>query len=413
MNAIVWTYPLRLAVALTLGFLIGLERESTEISRKQRVYAGIRTYSIISLFGFACAWLSYNQVVYAIPVGILSVTALVVSEYFSKIKTGRFGWTSEISAVLTFVIGALAFESDIWLPMALGIITIILLSQKTDLENFVEQLDKGEFLGVLKFLLVTLIILPVLPNQEYTQFKLNPARIWEIVILVSSIGFVGYYLSKKLGNRAGLWLSGLLGGIVSSTAVCVAVGRTAQRAPEQSWDALQASILASSVMYPRILVLVAILNPAFLRPMAWKLLLLAAIGVVISVGFSKHTPPSQEVNLASPQNPFEIKPALLFGALYTILTIITIFVTKTFGNAGLLLLSGIVGVTDIDPYVLSLIHDTAQVETILVSAIIIAMMSNTITKGIYFGVLAKQIRKETFLRFGIWALLHIPLIFFG
>lgn len=404
------SHPVRFGVALCLGLLIGLERESAELARKQKFRAGVRTYAILSLFGFACAWLFSLNVKFALPAGLLAVTALVFIEYAAKIQAGRLGWTSEIAALLTFVVGALCLLADIWVPLSLGVVNLFLLSEKSQLENYVDRLDKAEFLAVIKFLLVTLIILPVLPDKAYTQFKLNPVHIWEIVIMVSSIGFVGYFLSKKLGSKLGLWFSGMLGGIVSSTAVSVAVGRIAQRDAEQSASALQASILASSVMYPRILVLIALINPSFAPHLLWKLLLLAAIGALLSIRLRTGKPSPEKSSVTPSQNPFEIRPALLFAALFALLSVITELVTGYFGTTGLLTLSAVVGVTDIDPYVLSLVRGSAAVEPVLVSAIIVAMMSNTIVKGIYFGTLAKSVRKEALIRYAIWALLHLPLI---
>lgn len=405
-----WSHPLRFGVALCLGLLVGLERESAERLREQRFRAGIRTYAILSLFGFACAWLFTLKVKFALPAGLVAVTALVLAEYAAKIQAGRLGWTSEIAALLTFVVGALSLLADIWVPLALGVVNLFLLSEKSQLESYVERLDQAEFLAVVKFLLVTLIILPVLPDREYTQFKLNPVHIWEIVIMVSSIGFVGYFLSKKLGSKLGLWFSGMLGGIVSSTAVSIAVGRIAQKDPEQSGSALQASILASSVMYPRILVLIYLINPAFAPRLVWKLGILTLIGLLLSLRTSSGTPSTGERSIAPSQNPFEIRPALFFAALFALLSVITALVMRAFGNAGLAILSAVVGVTDIDPYVLSLVRGSATIEPILVSAIIIAMMSNTLVKGAYFGALAKAVRKESLIRYGVWALLHIPLI---
>ena len=405
-----WTTQLRFVVALVLGFLVGLERETAGVERKAHVFAGVRTYTLTSLYGFGCAWLFHLDVNLALPAGLISVAALVLAEYLSKTKEGATGWTSEVAALLTFGIGALALLADIWVPMALGIIGTVLLSEKAEFGHYVERLDKAEFLAVLKFMLITLIILPVLPNQDFTEFKLNPSRIWQIVILVSSIGFVGYFLSKRLGSQVGLWLSGLLGGFVSSTAVSVAAGRIAQRAPEQSESALQASLLASSVMYPRTLVLVAVVNPAFIGLLGWKLLVLTAIGLALSVRIKARCQSSEETVVGASQNPFEIRPALVFAALFAVLAVITVLVQQIWGNTGLVLLSTFVGFTDITPFVLSLIHNTAQVQAALVSAILIAMMSNTIVKGLYFGALAKGTRKETFWRYGVWAVLHLPLI---
>ncbi len=412
MNSFEWTLELRFIVALALGFLIGLERESAGVERKGKFFAGVRTYTLISLFGFGCAWLYHLTATFTIAVGLLVVGALVLVEYMAKQKEGRFGGTSEIAALLTYIIGALALLADVWISMALGIISTLLLSEKAEIEKYVEKLNKSEFLAVLKFLLVTLIILPALPNKEYTQFNLNPTHIWQIVIMVSTIGFVGYFLMKKLGSKVGLWASGLLGGMVSSTAVSFAVGRIAKNNPAEGSNALQASLLASSVMYLRILIIIWIINPAIVPVLWWKLVLLAVIGIVIAFSIKSVAQRTGEHSVSTLQNPFEIKPAVFFAALFVLLSVITIWVKNIFGNIGLLILSAIVGVTDIDPFILSLVNRIQPVETIIVSAIIVAMMSNTIIKAIYFAIQAKHEQRKTFLLYGIWALLHIPLIIF-
>ncbi|WP_457654614.1 MgtC/SapB family protein [Rhodocaloribacter sp.] len=407
MENVVWTPPLRLLVALLLGILIGLERESSK--KEFEEYAGVRTFTLLSLFGFGCAWLFQLQVTLALPLGLLAVGALTVLEYLTKRQGGHRGWTSEVAALLTYVIGALALLADVWVPMALGVIATLLLAEKAQIETYVERLEKTEFLAVVKFLLVTVIILPALPDRGYTRFALNPAHIWQIVVLVSSIGFVGYFLSKRFGKRVGLWLSGLLGGIVSSTAVTVAVGRLAQRSPEQRGSALQATLLASAVMYLRILVLVWILNPAFMPDLWWRLVLLFIVGVALAVPVHPtHAVPS-EPPTSTLQNPFEIRPAVVFASLFVVLSVATTLVKNAFGDAGLLTLSALVGVTDIDPFILSLIRGSAAVSRLIVTAILLAMMSNTIVKGVYFSMLVKPVRKATLWRFGLWAALHIPL----
>ncbi|MBI5476725.1 MAG: MgtC/SapB family protein [Ignavibacteriales bacterium] len=410
MSTFEWTFELRFAVALVLGLLIGLERESASSDRKFQYFAGVRTYTLISLYGFGCAWLHHINVAMALPIGMISVTALAVVGYLAKLKDGRIGSTSEVVALVTFLIGVLTVLADVWVAMSLGIISTILLSEKADLDNFVEKLDKSEFLAVLKFLLVTVIILPVLPNQEYTQFKLNPTRVWQIVIMVSTIGFVGYFLIKKFGSRVGLWLSGLLGGIASSTAVTVATARIAKQTPEKCGDALQASIFAGSVMYLRILVLIWLINPVFVAFIWWKMVLLSIVGMVLVFGIKSKHIHADESQVTPLQNPFEIRPAMMFALFFVGLSAITILTNKFFGDAGLLALSAITGVTDIDPFILSLVQQASSVQHIFVSAIIMAAMSNTIMKGFYFIFISKQLRHEATIRYGIWAILHIPLI---
>ena len=410
MNTIEWTPQLRFAVALALGFLVGLEREGAKIEKKTMVFGGVRTHPMIAMFGFGCAWLSQIGVAFVLPAGLMAMIALTSIAYVAKIRAERFGSTTEFSAILTFVTGALALLVDIWAAMAVGVLNTILLSEKSSLETWVERLDRAEFLATLKFLLVTLIVLPVLPDQSYTRYQLNPTHIWEIVILVSTIGFVGYFLSKRLGDRVGLWLSGLLGGVVSSTAVTVAVGRTAQKSPERGRAALQAAILASSVMYMRILVLIAVIGPQLIPYIWWKCTILAGAGVVLAL-LTPGKETTEKGEVAPPlHNPFEITPALLFAALFVVLIVLTSVVRGTLGNSGLIGLGAVVGVSDIDPFILSLARPGETATGVAVSAMIIAMMSNTIAKGVYFGFLVRDERKQTAWRYLLWAAIHIPLV---
>ncbi len=411
MNTIEWTYPLRFAVALALGFLIGLERESTKIEQQKLVFGGVRTHPIISMYGFGCAWLHQIGVTFMVPMGLLSVSVLTAIAYVAKIKGERFGSTSEMSALLTFITGALALLVDVWIAMALGVVNAILLSEKARLEAFVEGLNKAEFLATLKFLVVTVIILPVLPDQEYSRFKLNPAHIWQIVVLVSTIGFIGYYLSKKFGNKVGLWLSGMLGGIVSSTAVTVAAGRLAQSQPERSSSALQGAILSGSVMYVRMLILIAAINPQLVPLIWWKLAILAVCGIPLAMRLDHSEASSDTREVPGLQNPFEITPALMFAALYVVLLVVTEVVKTSVGIEGVLALSVVIGVSDITPFVLSLIHSADATHATMIMAILIAMMSNMVARGAYFWFLARSVRKQTAWRYILWSLLHLPLIF--
>jgi len=411
MNLIEWTDELRFLVAIALGFLVGLERESRGGSISARLTAGVRTYTLVSLFGFGCAWLYRLNIDFIIPVGIIVIGGMILSSYLAKQKSGAVGWTSEIAALLTFVVGVLSLVADIWIPMALGIFTTLLLSEKAGLEQFIDKLDKSEFLAVVRFLLVTLIILPALPDKHYTQFNLNPYQIWQIVILVSSIGFVGYFLMKKFGDKMGLWLSGLLGGIVSSTAVSIAMGNIAKKNDSLANRAFQATILASSVMYLRILGIIYLLNAGIAVELWWKLITLFFIGLLLAIILHDKNSDTPAGPISSIQNPFEIKPAIIFASLFVILSVVTIWVKQFFGSAGLLALSALVGVTDIDPFIVSIISKQLPVENVIGSAILVSMMSNTVVKGIYFGFLVKRIRKKVILYFALWAAIHGILLF--
>ena len=408
-----WRVGLQLVLALALGLLVGLERERVRSETKKLYLGGVRTYPIISLFGFACAWLHTAGVAWILAAGLLAVLVLAAVGYAGKLREGRLGATSEVAALLTYVIGALVLLADIRLAMALGVINTILLSEKASMESLVVRLDKVEFLAILRFVLVTFIIYPVVPDQDFTAFHLNPARIWRMVILVSSIGFVGYFLIKKFGSRVGLWLSGLMGGIVSSTAVSITTGRMAQQDPGRAAEALQAALLASSVMYVRILALLAFFNFTLAQALAWKLAVLAVVGLVLAAsaarrGATQATPPPKPPTAL--QNPFEIRPAIVFAALFVALTILTNFAKTYFGSAGVLSLAGFSGLVDVDPFILSLAQGTPAVLQLTTQAVIVAVMSNTLIKGLYFATFARSVRAGTLWRYFLWVVAHIPLL---
>jgi uncharacterized membrane protein (DUF4010 family) len=407
-----WSLPLRFLLALGLSFLIGLERESSAVLFKGRVFAGVRTYSLIGTLGFGCALL-YQSVPWMLPAGLIGLSGLAVAGYLAKLREGHVGWTSEVATIITFVMGALCLLADIWVPMAIGIITTLLLSEKAQIEKFVENLDKTEFHAVVRFLIVSVIILPALPDREYTEFNLNPRHIWQVVVFVSSIGFAGYFLAKRFGERWGLWMSGLFGGIVSSTATSIAAGRIAGHSPDRATTALQASIIAGSVMYLRVLVLIWFVSPDFAALVWGKMVILALIGSALVFTVRGSNGASTKERVEPQHNPFEIRPALIFATLFVALSVITVFAGKYYGNTGLIALSGLVGVVDIDPFILSLVSRTGEIQGMVVTAIIVSMMSNTLVKGIYFGFQARQVRVAVLWRYGLWAALHLPVILMG
>ncbi len=400
---------IRLAVAIGLGLLVGLERERHGAAKHLATAAGIRTHILISMCGFGCAWLCRSHATLMLPAGALVVGALSVVGYLAKVREGRVGVTSEVAALLTFITGAMALLAPLWTAAAVGIINALVLSEKAMLEQRVELLSNTEFLAVLKFLIVTMVILPALPNRSFTAYALNPRHIWQVVVIVSAVGFFGYFLSLRFGAQVGMWLSAVLGGLVSSTAVTIALGRMAQRAPEQRAMALQSSLLSSAVSYGRVIVLVWLIHPGGMSEVWWKLAVLGLLGGLLALrcGSSAAEPPADAVRTL--QNPFELRPALVFAAAFTALSVLTDLVRAAYGAAGMFVMSLLVGVTDITPFVLSLVHRGMALDHVASAAIIVAMMSNTIMKGVYFGVLVKQGRAQTAWRYGAWAALHVPL----
>ena len=207
-----------------------------------------------------------------------------------------------------------------------------------------------------------------------------------------------------------MWLSGLLGGIVSSTALTIAAGRLARKSPSRGPRALQSAILASSVMYVRIIVIVAVVNPLYGMMAWWKILLIAGIGLLLSVVPAGTGDEVGTNEMESMQNPFEITPALVFAALFVVLLVVTSAVKSVLGVTGILALAGIVGVADVDPFVLSVVQNSSGMMNAGGMAVIIALMSNTAAKGVYFWFLVPGERRHTAWRYALWTLLHIPFI---
>lgn len=405
-----WTLGLRFIVALAVGLLIGLEREGGRKGSSHFFFGGIRTFPVVSLFGFTCGWLATHGAPWLLPAGLVAVTALAVTSYIEKMKTGRFGATSEMSVLLTYLAGALACVADVRFPIAIGVINTLLLSEKTLLESYVERLDRTELLATLKFLLVSVVIYPALPNVSFTAHNLNPARIWQIVVLVSAVGFFGFLLSRKLGPRLGLPLSGLLGGMVSSTAVSVATGRLAGERPEQAVPALRAALLASGVMYLRLIGLIAVFGGGFSMGLDWRLGALCLLAMLLAV-LIRRGPDEAAVpgGLPTLKNPVEISVALLFALLFVGLRVATSLSQAHFGEMGVLGLGTIAGLVDVDPFVLSAVQG-ALTGRLMMQAVLMALMINTLAKGFYFAALSRRNRVAAFWRFGVLAACHVPLM---
>jgi len=405
MGSIIWSDQVRFLLAFALSALVGLERERSRTTGNPHA-AGVRTHVLACLYGFGLAVAHRSGMPLVLPLGLASVGLIQAASFWRRSASGQYGWTSELSILVSFLLGILCLVADVWIPTAVTILGVLVLTEKAEIEHYVERLDRSEFLAVVKFLVVTCIVLPMLPDQDFTRWEINPARTWKIVVMVSSLGFVGYFLTRKLGGKMGLWVSGIVGGVVSSTAVAVATGRIAGRSPEKAGAALQAAILASSVMYLRILVLVYLVSPEFGRELSWRLPLLSVVGLILALSVPNRA--QQQDHMENLQNPFEILPAMIFAGFFTLFAVATAVVRTFMGSSGLVLLALVVGAVDIDPFILSVARGTG-VEKILITAILMAMLSNTVAKGVYFGSLAAPVRKQAFLRYGVWALLHIPL----
>ncbi len=392
----------KLFMVLFLSFLIGLEREEHKIN-KGYAFGGVRTYPLIGLVGYGMAFLSQNQII-PVAIGLGVIGGLMMISYWYKIHASqRVGFTSEISGLLTYIIGALVYHEYFWVASTLAIASLILLELKSFLENLARRFSEEDIFTFTKFLFLTLVILPILPNQNFSIFDLNPFKTWLVVVAVSSISYGSFLLQRLIKGKGGITLIALLGGAYSSTVTTVALAKESSLNPETSGNYLGAIIIATGMMYFRLALLLKIFNYNLARQLIIPFICLGSVGIL--VGFliilkcnSKIKP--HECKASHPTgNPLELKAALSFATLFVLISIITHYTITYLGNRGVYTLAGIMGITDVDPFILGLTQSGGKSVPISIASIsiLIATASNNIIKGIYAIIFSnQQIGKQSF-----------------
>ncbi|HLI29589.1 MAG TPA: DUF4010 domain-containing protein [Terriglobia bacterium] len=412
-----WLPPeaIKIVLVLLLSFLIGLEREERKAEGKHYAFGGVRTFPLIGLIGYSVALLSGGQLL-SVMLGFIAVAGFLWLSYWHKLTAlEAAGVTSELSALATYLLGALIFYGHLWIATALGVASVLLLELKTALENLSHRLAPEEVLTFAKFLLLTAVILPILPNEDFTRFHINPFKTWLVVVAVSAISYGSYLLQRLTKGQGGIILAALLGGIYSSTVATVALARKASR--EEHPHLFSGSILiASGVMYLRLVALVGIFNRKLMMTLALPFLLLAALAIVAGWLWSRKGDAASK-NLqrdSEPKNPLELGAAFLFAALFVALLVATQIVSMHLGKAGVYSLAALMGVTDVDPFILGLTQTAGVLVVLKVAsaAIVIAAASNNVIKGVYAYALAdrKTGVQSLCLLAGLAALGLVPLI---
>ena len=371
----------RFGVALVLGILVGLEREYSGESKHH--FGGIRTFAFISLLGCASAMIATEYVIWFLPLAFIGLAAMVLASYVIISEEGDFGLTTEITSLLVFICGALVYWGYLELGAALAVIVTLFLSLKVKLHALAARISQEDILAALKFAIITVIILPILPNRTYGPLDvLNPYNIWLMVVFISGVNFIGYVLVKVLGSQHGIGLTGLLGGLVSSTAVTLSFSHRSQEEPVLGRDFALAITVASTTMFPRVLFEVYILNQALVYSLLAPLLAAAGVGLVacLYLWFSSRSHERGEVSVS---NPFELGPAIQFGLLFAIILFVSKAAQVYVGETGVYLSSVLAGLTDVDAITLSMASLAgADVSyTVAARAVTLAALSNTLVKG--------------------------------
>ena len=376
-----------LGVALALGLLIGLERgwESRERAEGRRI-AGLRTYGLIGLLGGVFALLGERLGAAILGFGFLGLAVLLVAAYYRRFRlSGDLGITSMVAALLTFGFGALAVMDHLFLATAAAVVTTLLLDLKPRLHAWLRKLTPEEINASFELLLISVVLLPILPNQGYGPWQaLNPYAIWWMVVLITGIGFIGYFAMKIGGARHGALLTGITGGLVSSTAVTLTLSRFAREQPGHRAAMASGILAACGTMFPRILLLASVINPALFTPMALPVAVATGIIYLAAWGLWRGAGEQTGQETLPLSNPFQIGMAIRFSLLLAAILLLSEALREWLGDAGLYLLAAISGMTDVDAITLSVSRLGAQdlATGVAVLAIFIAAASNAIVKSL-------------------------------
>ncbi len=371
------------AMALLMGLLVGLERQHSQ--KDEPLFAGFRTFPLITLMGYLAALGAKAGWGWMLPVAFAGVCGVAVASYVITAQGPHKGATTEFMAMLAFLFGALTAFGYLVPAATFAVATTLLLSVKAPLHRLAQTLQEDEMYAILKFGVVTVIILPLLPDRTFGPLEvLNPRLIWWMVVLISAVSMLGYVLMRALGARQGIAVTGILGGLASSTAVALGLSAKAKTAePSLARYFGLGIMIASTIMFLRVLVLTFVIDAQLGVKLAVPLLLPLLVG--IGCGFylwrkrSTQGDPKLEV-----KNPMELGRALQFALVFAVVLFISRAAHHFFGATGVYVAGGLAGLTDVDAFTVSaarLAHDNVLSSTTANASILLACGANTLVKG--------------------------------
>jgi uncharacterized membrane protein (DUF4010 family) len=379
-------------IALLIGALVGIEREKHKVAERPQSFGGLRTFILFAQAGAIGAWLSQHLgTPWVFIATLVAVTAAVVTAYVleSRVQPDSLGLTTEIAALTVCLLGGAVMYGYAELAVALAILTSAVLAFKQPLHGLVQKLGTDDLYAALKLLIATFIVLPLLPAHPIDPWEaLNPYKLWLLVILISGLSLVGYVAVRWLGVARGTAVTGLSGGLVSSTAVSLSFARQSRTDKDAlAGDTLAAGILiAWMVMFVRMLVTVAIVYP----PLAARLLLPFTAMAVATAGLSgafywlgaRRPRPIEASGDVRVKNPFSLTAATRFGLVFALVLLLVKLTERYAPVEGLYVVAGIAGLTDVDAITLSMAEFARQSGDLATAtaAIALAALSNTLVK---------------------------------
>lgn len=386
----------RLGVALAIGLLLGLERgwQGRDEPEGGRI-AGLRTFALAGLLGGVIGWLASLTESVVLAFAFLGIAGLLAVSYRVRLKENDdLGLTTEVALLLAFALGSAVVLGDPAPPAAIAVIAALLLSMKQRLHRWVARIERLELEALLRLALISVVILPLLPDRGFGPgAALNPYEIWWAVVIVAGLSFVGYAAIRLGGADLGILLTGLFGGLASSTSTTVALSRLATTQAALAPAAASGAIVAGSVTFLRVLALAAIFQPSLMTPLALPMGVMAVIGLC-GAGFVRFRGRGKDraPDLDAVANPLNLGVALAFGAVLTIVLLALHYLEAWFGKAGIIVAAAMSGVTDVDAITISvarLAEDDLAASAAAVAIFVAAAVNTAIKAGIALGMGSK------------------------
>lgn len=370
-----------------MSLLIGLEQRRRHSEDKpDTLYGTDRTYTFIGILGFVLYVLSPDNWIPFLGGGLAIVIFLSIF-YWKRIEShDKFGITSMVVLLITYCLGPIVYIKPLWFAILLVTTILILMELKPQFRSLTRRFDDDEFITLAKFLIIAGIILPLLPDKVIIpEIPISPYKIWLAVVVISGISYLSYIIQKFIFPSKGLIITGVLGGMYSSTATTVVLARKSKKI-KTSGIVSSAIVVATGMMFLRVLILAFIFNTQLGEHLVVPILSLTLLTLLVAWIINRTDKRNGEkvVQETSGRNPLEFKTALLFAALFVVFALITQFVLSEFGIKGLDILSWVVGLTDIDPFLLGMFTGKYDIAvSVIAHATLIAMTSNNLIKLVY------------------------------
>ncbi len=382
MNELMGSYILGVLISMGIGLILGLEREYDKL-KDEKGFAGIRTFPIVAILGFSLGNLTeiFTPWLLIISLGAF-ILFLAFNHFFQKQEEYGKDLTTNLALIATFVLGVMVSAEYYRDAVATAVIIVTLLSLKTRFRSVISNITSEELFAFIKFSIIALLILPFLPNKTYgPNDLLNPFEIGSIIVIVSFLNFIGYFLVKYVGSKKGILLTAILGGLISSTAVTWSYASRSVESPELSRKYAAGIIIASAIMFPRLALLAYIFNNALLTYLAIPFGVLTLVCLVVSLTLIKRDTNKPDTNIKL-GNPMNLLNAFGFGVIYVVILFAVFYSNEFFGESGLYFSALIAGLADTDAITISMAKFSLDGEKLkLASAVIIAaIMSNMLVK---------------------------------